>query len=140
MTETMTAPATGFADLELSDTMRASLEAAGYEQPTPIQAGLIPRALLGIDVLGQARTGTGKTAAFAIPILERLRPHSEVHGTQALVLVPTRELAVQVREEIAKLPTVARHTLSPSTAASRSAGRSKSSSGSPKSSSARPGA
>ncbi len=103
MTETMTAPATGFADLELSETMLASLEAAGYEQPTPIQAGLIPRALLGIDVLGQARTGTGKTAAFAIPILERLRPHSEVHGTQALVLVPTRELAVQVREEIAKL-------------------------------------
>jgi ATP-dependent RNA helicase DeaD len=103
LTETMNPPAAYFADLDLSETMLASLELAGYEQPTPIQAGLIPRALLGIDVLGQARTGTGKTAAFGIPILERLRPHSEVHGTQALVLVPTRELAVQVREEIVKL-------------------------------------
>ena len=52
--------------------MLASLDNAGYLEPTPIQAGLIPRALAGVDVLGQARTGTGKTAAFAIPILERL--------------------------------------------------------------------
>ena len=63
-----------FEDLNLSDVMHAALESAGYEYPTPIQAGLIPRVLEGVDVVGQARTGTGKTAAFAIPILERLAP------------------------------------------------------------------
>ncbi|MBI1903013.1 MAG: DEAD/DEAH box helicase [Planctomycetia bacterium] len=80
--------------------MMGALDLAGYSQPTPVQAGLIPRALDGADVMAQARTGTGKTAAFAIPILERLE---HKHTVQALVLVPTRELAVQVREEIAKL-------------------------------------
>ncbi len=92
-----------FQDLELSDVMMASLEKAGYEQPTPIQAGLIPRAMAGVDVVGQARTGTGKTAAFGIPILERLAPQKKNAAPQALVLAPTRELAVQVRDEIAKL-------------------------------------
>jgi len=92
-----------FADLSLSKVMMESLAKAGYEVPSPIQAGLIPHALKGIDVLGQAQTGTGKTAAFAIPILEGLKPRKEVHAPQALVLVPTRELAVQVREEFAKL-------------------------------------
>ena len=80
-----------------------ALDKAGYLEPTPIQAGLIPRALAGVDVLGQARTGTGKTAAFVIPILERLQVPKKGHGPQALVLVPTRELAVQVREEVVKL-------------------------------------
>jgi ATP-dependent RNA helicase DeaD len=83
--------------------MLAALEEAGYQTPTPIQAGLIPRALAKVDVLGQARTGTGKTAAFVIPILERLDPHKRGAGPQALVLAPTRELAVQVREEVVKL-------------------------------------
>jgi ATP-dependent RNA helicase DeaD len=83
--------------------MLAALATAGYSQPTPIQAGLIPRALADVDVLGQARTGTGKTAAFAIPILEKLDNTKKHHGPQALVLVPTRELAVQVREECVKL-------------------------------------
>lgn len=83
--------------------MLAALAAAGYSEPTPIQAGLIPRALAGIDVLGQARTGTGKTAAFAIPILEKLDFGKKHSGPQGLVLVPTRELAVQVREEVVKL-------------------------------------
>lgn len=83
-------------------TLRA-LEEAGYSEPTPIQAGLIPLALQGVDVAGQARTGTGKTAAFAIPILEKLKPLKQVAGPQALVLTPTRELAVQVRDEFAKL-------------------------------------
>jgi ATP-dependent RNA helicase DeaD len=83
--------------------MLASLEAAEYLEPTPIQAGLIPKALQGIDLMGQAQTGTGKTAAFAIPILERLQPHRSGGGLQALVLVPTRELAVQVRDECIKL-------------------------------------
>jgi ATP-dependent RNA helicase DeaD len=91
-----------FDDLKLSRTMLEALAAAEYSQPTPVQAGLIPRALEGVDVLGQARTGTGKTAAFAIPILEKLES-SKKQGPQAIVLVPTRELAVQVREEFVKL-------------------------------------
>ena len=81
--------------------MMAALDRAGYVEPTPIQAGLIPRALAGADLLGQARTGTGKTAAFAIPILEKLERRG--HAPQAMVLVPTRELAVQVRDEFIKL-------------------------------------
>jgi len=83
--------------------MLAALARAGYLEPTPVQAGLIPRALLGIDVLGQARTGTGKTAAFVIPILERLEHRKGELAPQALALVPTRELAVQVRDEAIKL-------------------------------------
>src|SRR5688572_30396508 len=96
-------PAARFEDLGLSALMMESLAKAGYLEPTPIQAGLIPRALAGVDVLGQARTGTGKTAAFVIPILEGLAPRKEVHGPQALVMVPTRELAVQVDGEVVKL-------------------------------------
>lgn len=92
-----------FESMGLSETMMAALAAAQYLAPTPIQAGLIPRALEGVDVLGQARTGTGKTAAFAIPILERLQARREAHGPQALIMVPTRELAVQVRDEATKL-------------------------------------
>ncbi len=83
--------------------MRAALEHAGYQYPTPIQAGLIPRALEGVDLVGQARTGTGKTAAFSIPILERLLPRKQSPTPQALILTPTRELAVQVRDEVLKL-------------------------------------
>ncbi|MCR4413920.1 MAG: DEAD/DEAH box helicase [Thermoguttaceae bacterium] len=81
----------------------AALQQAGYDHPTPVQAGLIPKALRGLDLMGQAQTGTGKTAAFAIPILERLEPHRSKAGPQAMVLVPTRELAVQVRDEFVKL-------------------------------------
>ena len=94
---------TGFGDLQLSEATLRALAAAHYSEPTPVQAGLIPRALEGIDVVGQARTGTGKTAAFVIPILERLKSPRKVPGPQALILVPTRELAVQVREEVVKL-------------------------------------
>ena len=83
--------------------MMHALTDAGYEDPTPIQAGLIPLAFDDWDVIGQARTGTGKTASFAIPILEMLEPSKEQPDPQALILVPTRELAVQVREEFAKL-------------------------------------
>jgi len=83
--------------------MLASLAAAQYHSPSPVQAGMIPSALAGADVLGQARTGTGKTAAFGIPILERLDGSARSRLPRALVLVPTRELAVQVRDEIAKL-------------------------------------
>lgn len=83
--------------------MLASLERAAYLDPTPVQAGIIPRALEGGDVLGQARTGTGKTAAFAIPIIERIKHGGKSSPPRALVLVPTRELAVQVRDEFEKL-------------------------------------
>ncbi|HEX3997916.1 MAG TPA: DEAD/DEAH box helicase [Pirellulales bacterium] len=93
-----------FQDLSLSPVMLEALAKAEYLRPTPVQAGLIPRALLGIDVLAQARTGTGKTAAFVIPILERLGQQQHKRSmVQALVMVPTRELAVQVREEAVKL-------------------------------------
>jgi ATP-dependent RNA helicase DeaD len=93
-----------FDTLGLSESMLAALREAAYARPTPIQAGLIPRALAGVDVLGQARTGTGKTAAFVIPILERLEKiHRREAAPQAIILVPTRELAVQVREELVKL-------------------------------------
>lgn len=96
-------PDEGFDDLGLSDVTRKAIARANYEHPTPVQAGLIPRALEGRDLVGQARTGTGKTAAFVIPILERLASTSRSKGPQALVLVPTRELAVQVRDEFEKL-------------------------------------
>ena len=87
----------------LSKVMMAALAQAEYLEPTPIQAGMIPRALAGIDLMGQAQTGTGKTAAFCIPILERLQPRRKRASPQALILVPTRELAVQVRDECVKL-------------------------------------
>jgi len=96
-------PAARFADLGLSDVMMAALASVAYEVPSPVQAGIIPHALAGRDVLGQARTGTGKTAAFSIPILERLDQPTRGHQPRALVLVPTRELAVQVRDEIERL-------------------------------------
>jgi ATP-dependent RNA helicase DeaD len=95
-------PAPTFDQLGLSKVMLASLVDAAYHNPSPVQAGIIPLALTGRDVLGQARTGTGKTAAFAIPILEQLEK-SNGNAPRALVLVPTRELAVQVKDEIAKL-------------------------------------
>ena len=82
--------------------MRA-LHDAGYTDPTPIQAGLIPRALEGVDLMGQAQTGTGKTAAFAIPILESLGTDHSERSPMAMVLCPTRELAVQIRDECVKL-------------------------------------
>jgi ATP-dependent RNA helicase RhlE len=68
----------------------------GYEQPTPIQLEAIPLALAGRDLIGSAQTGTGKTAAFMLPILQRLAPRGATHGLRALILVPTRELAEQV--------------------------------------------
>jgi len=87
-----------FADLGLSDPILRAVAEAGYEAPTPIQARTIPPLLAGRDLIGQAQTGTGKTAAFAIPMLEKLDlTRSEVQG---LVLTPTRELALQVAEAI----------------------------------------
>ncbi len=95
--------AAGFHTMGLSPSTLAAVDRAGYTTPTPVQAGLIPRALAGVDVLGQARTGTGKTASFVLPILERVSRPGRGGGPRALVLVPTRELAVQVRDEFEKL-------------------------------------
>jgi ATP-dependent RNA helicase RhlE len=86
-----------FADLHLSPKSLAALERAGFEHPTPIQAKAIPPALAGKDVIGTAATGTGKTAAFLLPIIERLAGKA---GTRALVLAPTRELALQIADEL----------------------------------------
>ena len=87
-----------FAQLGLSAPILEAIDEVGYETPSPIQARSIPAMLEGRDVLGQAQTGTGKTAAFALPILCRVDPHRR--STQALVLTPTRELAIQVAEAI----------------------------------------
>ncbi|HEY1599075.1 MAG TPA: DEAD/DEAH box helicase [Pirellulales bacterium] len=83
-----------FRQLQLNDSLIASLDSAGYVVPTPIQAQTIPLLLEGRDVLGQAQTGTGKTAAFALPLLQRIVLNNK--QTQVLVLTPTRELAIQV--------------------------------------------
>ena len=74
---------------------KQALAELGYATPTPIQSGMIPLMLTGVDVIGQAQTGTGKTAAFALPILHNYQPRK---SPQALVLAPTRELALQVAE------------------------------------------
>lgn len=89
-----------FADLGLRDEIVRALAELGYEEPTPIQREAIPHLLAGHDVLGQAATGTGKTAAFALPLLHRL--DEKRGGPTALVLVPTRELAMQVSEAVYK--------------------------------------
>ncbi|MDZ7677442.1 MAG: DEAD/DEAH box helicase [Acidimicrobiales bacterium] len=95
-------PAPGFAELGLRPEILDALAGLGYEEPTPIQREAIPVLLSGRDLLGGAATGTGKTAAFALPILEQLPPTGGPVELVAMVLVPTRELAVQVSEAIYK--------------------------------------
>ena len=112
MTEQGEQPQPQFEDFDLSDEMLAALEHAEYQTPTPVQAGIIPGALDGQDLIGQAQTGTGKTAAFAIPILEQLAPEEEISKPQALVLTPTRELA--------SLPTVFGNIISSAASSRRS--------------------
>ena len=90
-----------FEDLNLSSEILKAVENKGFEEATPIQAQAIPYALEGRDIIGQAQTGTGKTAAFGIPILEKL--NHEEKTVQALILCPTRELAIQVAEEVREL-------------------------------------
>jgi len=89
-----------FAALGLRSELTDALSGLGYEEPTPIQAEAIPALMTGSDALGQAATGTGKTAAFALPILERFAPGDRGKAPTAVVLVPTRELAMQVSEAI----------------------------------------
>ena len=91
---------TSFTDLGLPEPLLRALGAIGYENPSPIQAACIPLLLEGKDMLGQAQTGTGKTAAFALPLLARIDP--KLNKPQVLVLTPTRELAIQVAEAFQK--------------------------------------
>ena len=91
----------GFAALGLNEALIGALTALGYEEPTPIQREAIPPLLEGSDLLGQAATGTGKTAAFALPLVQRIADiGASRHGTSGLILVPTRELAMQVAEAV----------------------------------------
>lgn len=93
---------TTFEQLNLQPSVLAAVKRTGYVKPTPIQAYLIPRALAGRDVLGQAQTGTGKTAAFLLPYFNQWKPNSG-RGPSAIVLAPTRELVIQIHDEALKL-------------------------------------
>jgi ATP-dependent RNA helicase DeaD len=97
---TTTEDTTTFADLGLREELLHALTGLGYEEPTPIQREAIPQLMDGHDLLGQAATGTGKTAAFALPILQRMPASGRGNTPTALVLVPTRELCVQVSEAL----------------------------------------
>lgn len=90
-----------FGEIDLSRKVLQAVEAMGFEEPSPIQAQTIPLALEGHDVIGQAQTGTGKTAAFGIPTVEKTE--EKVHHIQALIMTPTRELAIQTAEELNKI-------------------------------------
>ena len=89
-----------FAELGVLPPFLIALKKMGFVEPSDIQKAMIPPALAGKDIMGQARTGTGKTAAFGLPILQLTRPEE---GLQAIILVPTRELAVQVAAEIRRM-------------------------------------
>jgi ATP-dependent RNA helicase DeaD len=97
-----TDPAMVFADLKLMRPLLDALNVAGYTHPTPIQENVVPPALRGRDVIGQAQTGTGKTCAFLLPFLNRWRPHT-LKGPIGVVMTPTRELALQIATEAEKL-------------------------------------
>lgn len=90
-----------FKELDLSPELLKSVERAGFEEATPIQETTIPLALDGRDVIGQAQTGTGKTAAFGLPMLEKIDTTNR--DLQGLVIAPTRELAIQTQEELFRL-------------------------------------
>lgn len=92
---------TQFSDMELTAEMQRAVEEMGFEEPTSIQAASIPMILSGRDVIGHSQTGTGKTAAFSIPAIEKIDPQGG-RNTQVLILCPTRELAVQACDEIRK--------------------------------------
>lgn len=90
---------TSFAELGLNEQILAGVDALGFSTPTPVQAGAIPEVLAGRDVVASAQTGTGKTAAFALPTLQRIAGKSG-HGPHALVVTPTRELAAQIDDVV----------------------------------------
>ena len=101
--------AQSFDELGLTEPLLKAVAKLGWEKPTEVQACLIPEALAGRDVMGQARTGTGKTAAFALPILQRLGPNHAAEGVRCLVLTPTRELAAQVADDFRALAQFTEH-------------------------------
>ena len=113
MPRTTDKPPTGFASLGLAPEIVASVTTLGYEEPTPVQRETIPMMLSGRDLLAQAATGTGKTAAFALPMLQRIADADVGRRTAGLVLVPTRELAMQVAEAIHKYARGGRLTVVP---------------------------
>ncbi|HEV7199401.1 MAG TPA: DEAD/DEAH box helicase, partial [Candidatus Limnocylindria bacterium] len=102
LTDAVMAAAAGyrFGDIEVPATIARALEQMGYVTPTEVQARAIPPLRAGGDFIGQAQTGTGKTAAFGIPIVEQVDPSDK--SVQALVLTPTRELCQQVTDEIGR--------------------------------------
>ena len=91
-----------FADFELKDSIVKAMDELGFKHPTKIQAQLIPLAMTGVDILGQAKTGTGKTAAFALPLLNMIEPGDAMIS---IILAPTRELAIQIKQDIEELAT-----------------------------------
>ena len=86
-----------FTDFNLKDTIQAAVTDAGFTEPSPVQKDAIPLVLEGHDIVAQAQTGTGKTAAFGLPIMSMMKADGSVEG---LVIVPTRELAMQVSDEL----------------------------------------
>ncbi len=95
-------PANGFSQFDLSPQLQRAVAAVGFVQPRPVQTQTIPAALAGRDIIGLAQTGTGKTAAFALPVLERLLK-TRGNGPRVLIVAPTRELASQISEEFRRL-------------------------------------
>src|ERR1044072_5719942 len=94
---------TKFSELSVSAPLRSNLSRHGFTEPTPVQALAIEPALAGRDIVATAQTGTGKTLAFVLPILEKLGAQSQNRGIAALVLSPTRELAIQIHETFANM-------------------------------------
>ncbi|MDN5832110.1 MAG: DEAD/DEAH box helicase, partial [Tetragenococcus halophilus] len=90
-----------FKELDLSQVLLDAVQKSGFEEATPIQEETIPLAMQGKDVIGQAQTGTGKTAAFGLPMLEKIDTNKK--QIQGLVISPTRELAIQTQEELFRL-------------------------------------
>lgn len=89
-----------FADLGLKDSILKAMDDLGFKHPTKIQAALVPLAMTGVDILGQAKTGTGKTASFALPLLNMIEPGDSMIS---IILAPTRELAIQIKQDIEEL-------------------------------------
>ena len=107
MSQSQEQPVNGFAKFDLHPNIMRGIQNAGFTEPRPIQAKTLPAALAGDDILGLAQTGTGKTAGFAIPILERIA-RDPCEGPTALILAPTRELAAQIADEIRTLASCTR--------------------------------
>ena len=104
-------PESGFAGFGFSEALLKTLADKGYSDPSPIQKAAFPELMLGRDLVGQAQTGTGKTAAFALPLLERLQSGQKT--PQALVLAPTRELVNQIAENLRNLTEKTKHKENP---------------------------